>query len=261
MPETIYMNPFAEDRRAKIVVFTDEPQLALGVSGLLASHAEFEVVMAGPEVPELLPLVERTGPDVILVDLTPEMTLTLFAAVRAAAPAARLLLWARSFSDELLAQASDLGIAGFVRRTCRHEEFLEKLHRAAAGHELAEEEKPGRSTKVKLSYRESQLVTLLAQGLTNKEIATCLNISESTVKIYLYRLFQKVGARDRFELALFGLKNAYCGQAWWDGPRGFVMEPEEQRARPAVRSLVLVEPVRRKGYPEMRGERRAAANA
>jgi DNA-binding NarL/FixJ family response regulator len=255
------MNCSTEDHRATVVVFTDEPQLALGVSELLSSHAEFEVVMASAAVAELLPLIERTGPDVILVDLTPEMTLTLFAAIRATAPAARLLLWGRSFSGELVAQAHELGIAGFVRRTCSHEEFLERLRQAAAGDEPADEEMPERSTKVNLSYRESQLVTLLAQGLKNKEIATCLGISESTVKMYLWRLFQKVGARDRFELALFGLKNAYCGQASWDGPRGFVMEPEEQRARPAVRSLVLVEPARRKGYPEMRAERRAAGNA
>jgi DNA-binding NarL/FixJ family response regulator len=255
------MNSLAEDRRARIVVFTDEPQLALGVSGLLASHAEFEVVMAGAQLQELLPVIERTRPDVILVDLTPEMTFTLFTLIRTSAPSARLLLWARSFSDELLAQARDLGITGFVRRTCTHAEFLQKLRQAAAGRVVDNEEKSARSTKVKLSHRESQLVTLLAQGLKNKEIATCLGISENTVKIYLWRLFQKVGARDRFELALFGLKNAYCGAASWDGPGSFVMEPEEQRARPAVRSLVLVEPVRRRGYPEMRGERRTAANA
>jgi DNA-binding NarL/FixJ family response regulator len=247
------MNCSPENRRTRVVVFTDEPQLALGVSHLLSSHAEFELVMASPAAAELLPLIERTSPDVILVDLTPEMTLTLFAAIRASAPAARLLLWARSFSDELMAQARELGVAGLVRRTYSNGEFLEKLRCAAAGDELSDEAVPERSTKVRLSHRESQLVTLLTQGLKNKEIATCLGISESTVKIYLWRLFQKVGARDRFELALFGLKNAYCGQACWDGRGGFVMKPEEQRARPAVRSLVLVEPARRKGYPERRG--------
>ena len=178
------MNPLPESRRTTIVVFTDEPQLALGVSNLLASRAEFEVVMASAAVAELLPLIERTSPDVILVDLTPEMTLTLFAAIRATAPMARLLLWARSFSDELVAQAHELGIAGFVRRTCSHEEFLERLHQAAAGDEPGDEEMPERTTKVNLSYRESQLVTLLAQGLKNKEIATCLGISESTCLLY-----------------------------------------------------------------------------
>jgi len=63
------------------------------------------------------------------------------------------------------------------------------------------------SPPVHLSRRQSQLVGLLVQGLKNKEIATSLGISEGTVKAYLTTLFEKVGAKDRFELALYGLKN------------------------------------------------------
>jgi two-component system nitrate/nitrite response regulator NarP len=58
-----------------------------------------------------------------------------------------------------------------------------------------------------LSKRQSELVGLLTQGLKNKEIGAALGISEGTVKAYLTTLYEKVGARDRFELALFGLKN------------------------------------------------------
>jgi DNA-binding NarL/FixJ family response regulator len=61
--------------------------------------------------------------------------------------------------------------------------------------------------RVLLSPRERQLATLLAQGLKNKEIAYALGITEGTVKVYLSRLFQKAGVADRFELALFALKN------------------------------------------------------
>ncbi len=60
---------------------------------------------------------------------------------------------------------------------------------------------------IKLSRRQTQLVGLLVQGLKNKEIAASLGISEATVKAYLTTLFEKVGAKDRFELALFGLRN------------------------------------------------------
>jgi hypothetical protein len=61
-------------------------------------------------------------------------------------------------------------------------------------------------------------VTLLSQGMKNKEIATALNISEGTVKVYLSRLFQKLGVKDRFELALYGLKNLAPGTKALDGP-------------------------------------------
>ncbi|MBV9503451.1 MAG: response regulator transcription factor [Acidobacteriia bacterium] len=242
----------AESPPAKLVVFTDEPLPALGVSHLLSASEQFEYIPAEPQIAELLPLIQTVQPDIILVDVTPEMTIALLARIREKAPGARLILWGRSFSDELLTQAQEFGISGVISRTCSKEIFLEKLQRAAAGDNVGEAEAPGRFTKVDLTHRESQLVTLLSQGLKNKEIATCLGITEATVKAYLSRLFQKVGARDRFELALFGLKNTYCGQAWWDGPNGFVMEPEQERAAPLVRSLVLVEPARRQGYPQAR---------
>jgi DNA-binding NarL/FixJ family response regulator len=58
-----------------------------------------------------------------------------------------------------------------------------------------------------LTQREAQLLILLTDGLKNKEIAQALGITEGTVKGYLSRLFQKVGVKDRFELALFGLKH------------------------------------------------------
>ena len=67
------------------------------------------------------------------------------------------------------------------------------------------------SKRVVLTQRERQLACLLAQGLKNKEIAYSLRLSEGTVKVYLTRLFHKVGANDRFEMALFALKNCFAG--------------------------------------------------
>ncbi len=61
--------------------------------------------------------------------------------------------------------------------------------------------------QVKLSPRESQLVTLVMKGLKNKEIAFRLGIAEGTVKVYLSRLFDKTGVQDRWELALWGIRN------------------------------------------------------
>jgi DNA-binding CsgD family transcriptional regulator len=69
-----------------------------------------------------------------------------------------------------------------------------------------------------LTRREGQLVTLLSQGLKNKEIAVALNISEGTVKVYLSKLFQKLGVKDRLELALYGLKNLAPAVSALEGP-------------------------------------------
>ena len=92
-----------------------------------------------------------------------------------------------------------------------------------------------------LTQREGQLVSLLSQGLKNKEIATTLMISEGTVKVYLSRLFQKVGVKDRFELALFGLKNLTTGQL----PVGEKGQRAPAGSMPGLRSLVLERPAER----------------
>jgi DNA-binding NarL/FixJ family response regulator len=91
--------------------------------------------------------------------------------------------------------------------------------------------------RVTLSRRQSQILALLVQGLKNKEIATHLGISEGTVKCYLTKLFEKVGAKDRFELALFGLRNL----------RGLLDSGLQKPARPfqPVQSNVKVIPARR----------------
>jgi len=190
----------------------------------------------------------------LLIDLGPTVTVALLSVLHEALPTCRIVLWTRSVGDEIALQAKDLGLAGIVRRTCSNEEFVSQLLTIAKGGSAFEAPvaEPDRSTKVKLTRRESQIVTLLAQGLKNKEIATCLSLTEGTVKSYLVTLFRKVGARDRFELTVLGLKNSYCGQAHWDGYGSFVTEPEEERARPFLKSLVLVEPRRREGYPETR---------
>ena len=239
---------------ARLVIYTDDSLLALGALTLLSSRPQFCVLNAEPALSSLVPFVEQVIPDVILVDLTPEITLGLISALRNAAPAARLILWGRTFSEELRHQARQIGVAGFLQRGGSTESFVQNLADLAGGDDLSAASKPDHSPKpdhsrtVPLTKRESQLVTLLAQGLKNKEIAACIGITEGTVRIYLSKLFAKIGARDRFEVAVFGLKNSFCGQASWDGRDGFVTESDEGRAKPVLRSLVLVEPQRRRGY-------------
>jgi len=82
--------------------------------------------------------------------------------------------------------------------------------------------------RVPLTQRESQLVTMLSRGLKNKEISCELGITEGTVKVYLSHLFQKSGTKDRFDLALQGLKNFSMSGISTEGQgglRSLVMDP------------------------------------
>jgi len=238
------------DERAplRLVLYTDDPLLALGASGVLSALPQFCVQTAEPGLSGLIPFIEQVRPDVILLDLTPEITIGLISSLRNAAPDVRVILWGRTFSETLRYQAAQIGVTAFLQRGVTAEEFTKNLLDMAGGADSAAVQEPAHSKTVELTNRESQLVTLLAQGLKNKEIAACLRITEGTVRIYLSKLFAKIGARDRFEVAVFGLKNAYCGHASWDGRNQFMTESDEERARPVLRSLVLVEPERRRGY-------------
>jgi two-component system nitrate/nitrite response regulator NarL len=242
------MTQSGEFSSIRLVLYTDEDLVALGAMSVFASLRQFLILPAERDLSALAPFVKEVCPDAILVDLVPEVTLGLLAALRSAAPNARLILWGRSFSEELRYQAREIGIGDFIQRGGSTEAFIKSLLIAVSGNGLSGSPKPAHSRTIPLTKRESQLVTLLTQGMRNKEIAACIGITEGTVRIYLSKLFAKIGARDRFEVAVFGLKNEYCGQASWDGHDGFVTENDEERARPLLKSLVLVEPQRRRGY-------------
>lgn len=231
-----------------MLVYSDEGVLATGAASLLSTQGQFDVFLAEPELSSLIPHAERIKPDLILLGLNSSMTMGFITSLRECVPNTRIILWDRQFSEELIGQARDLGGFCFLQRGRSGEEFLHSITGIAAGESPADQSVLGGATKINLTPREAQLITLLVQGLRNKEIAACLSITEGTVRIYLTKLFIKVGARDRFELAVFGLKNLNCGYAFWDGLNGFVTEADQDRARPALRSLVLVEPGRRRGY-------------
>jgi DNA-binding NarL/FixJ family response regulator len=153
----------------------------------------------------------------------------------------KIVLWVNSISTELAFQAMGLGVRGILRKTLPTDLQVKCLQKVQAGElwfEKALTDSFLCARRVALTQREGQLVSLLSQGLKNKEIATTLMISEGTVKVYLSRLFQKVGVKDRFELALFGLKNLTTGQL----PEKSARVPS---AMPGLRSLVLDRPADR----------------
>ncbi len=165
---------------------------------------------------------------------------------------AKIVLWVHTISTELALQAMSLGVRGILRKTLPIETLLRCLTRVNDGElwfEKALTDSIMSARRYSLTRREGQLVSLLSQGLKNKEIATALNISEGTVKVYLSRLFQKLGVKDRFELALYGLKNLTPGGGSmenttaggrkpvtpvWQPPRSFFVEriPAQSQTQP-----------------------------
>ena len=193
-----------------VIVSTDEPIVEMGLKTFLGLDPDFELICVSRTHQDVLTAARLHQPDVIVYGLAMEIDLGAIRDVQTVAPDSALVLWAREVSTELAHQAVNLGVRGFLSTTASPEHFKECLQISAQG-ELWMEKSLTMSMlnnrPVKLSKRQSELVGLLVQGLKNKEIGASLGISEGTVKAYLTTLYEKVGARDRFELALFGLKN------------------------------------------------------
>jgi two-component system response regulator DesR len=165
-------------------------------------------------ITEVVDRIDQNAPDLVLLDLTPSVTFAVLNDLKHCKSSPNIVLWVNSISTELAFQAMGLGLRGILRKTLPTDLQIKCLQRVQAGELWFEKTLTDSflcARRVTLTNRESQLITLLSQGLKNKELATALMISEGTVKVYLSRLFQKVGVKDRFEMALFGLKNLGTG--------------------------------------------------
>lgn len=230
----------------RIGLYTDEPVSACGFMSLLLPAGGFELVAIWNDYTVLPAAVAKAKPEVLVVDCHDNVSLGLLSEIRRSAPTCSIVLWARSIPAELAYQAIELGVRGIVRKTLEAEELAARLREVAAG-ELSLDSAlsagwPAVET-VRLTNRESQLLELLARGMKNREIASALSITEGTVKVYLSRLFQKAGVRDRYELGIYGVRNL-SGVAPSDAPENGRPRPPAiprrgGRATPWPRSLAL----------------------
>jgi len=198
----------------------------------------FDVLPSCGTLAGLQEQLPRSNPEVLLLDLNPEVTFAVLSDLKQAAPETHIVLWVTAISTELAFQAMGLGVRGILRKQLPAELQVKCLQRVYAGElwfEKALTDSFLNARRVVLTNREGQLVSLLSQGLKNKEIAAILMVSEGTVKVYLSRLFEKAGVKDRFELALYGLKNLTTGQH----PANPDGQSYERRSVRGLRSLLL----------------------
>jgi DNA-binding NarL/FixJ family response regulator len=219
----------------RIYLYSDQPILAKGLEAVLKATGLFQLAASFSALPELLERLEEDTPDILVLDMTPELTFGALSDIKRVMRESKLVLWVNSISTELAFQAMGLGVRGILRKSLPAEmqvKCLQKVDDGDLWFEKALTDSFLSAQRVTLSRREGQLITLLSHGLKNKEIAFELHITEGTVKVYLSRLFEKVGVKDRFELALFALKNLTAGQ-------GEASSRPNGAPIPNLRSLVL----------------------
>jgi DNA-binding NarL/FixJ family response regulator len=228
----------------RILLYSDEPVLSKGLESVLRQVEGFDLLPSCGTVAGLMEQMTIGAPDVVLMDLTAEVTFGVLSDMKHAMTHTKIVLWVNTISTELAFQAMGVGVRGILRKTLPTDlqvKCLQKVHQGELWFEKALTDSFLCARRVALTQREGQLVSLLSQGLKNKEIAATLGISEGTVKVYFSRLFQKVGVKDRFELALYGLKNLNTAQL----PASEKGQCAVPGAMPSLRSLVLKRPPER----------------
>jgi DNA-binding NarL/FixJ family response regulator len=198
-----------------ILLYSDEPILAKGLESVLRQVEGFELLPTCGSLASMMEQIAQGAPELVLMDLTPEVTFAVLSDMKRVMADLKIVLWVNFISTELAFQAMGLGVRGILRKTLPTALQVKCLEKVLAGELWFEKGLTDSflcARRVALTRREGQLVSLLSQGMKNKEIGATLMITEATVKVYFSRLFQKVGVKDRFELALFGLKNLTAGQ-------------------------------------------------
>jgi DNA-binding NarL/FixJ family response regulator len=150
----------------------------------------------------------------LLLHLTSRISLAGLGELASAGAQLRIVLWGGAIGGEFAFQAMQLGIRSIVPGDTTIDGLLTTLHNVHRGVLCFERELVETvllQKRVALTRREGQIVSLVAQGCKNKAIAGELGITEGTVKVYLYKLFKKLGMNDRLDLALYGLKNLFGG--------------------------------------------------
>ncbi len=189
---------------SKLFLISDQPVLLLGFAHVLESRG-FQI--AACCAADALPTAPQPGarPDLVLLDMTAGLTFGSLTEVHRNIPDCPVVLWADSLPLDLVFKTLEFGVRGIVERTAQPEQLADSLKKVASGEMQigfgSSRDALQLNRKVSLTPREREIVSRLRQGLRNKQIAAEMNITEGTVKIYLFRLFHKLGVRNRFELA------------------------------------------------------------
>ncbi|GAB2465391.1 transcriptional regulator [Jatrophihabitans fulvus] len=204
----------------RVVLVDDQALLRMGFRMILEAEADLSVVGEAADGDDAVRVVERTRPDVVLMDVRMPGTdgLAATARITAGGSGARVVVLTTYDLDEYVHAGLRSGASGFLLKDAPPAELLNAVRTVAAGdavlapaatRRLIERfaslpDEPGQhhgdaAGVADLTEREHEVFRLVAAGLSNREIAERLTVSEGTVKVHVSRLLGKLGVRDRVQ--------------------------------------------------------------
>jgi DNA-binding NarL/FixJ family response regulator len=206
----------------RVVLADDHTMFREGMASILASRGDVEVVGHGPHGRDAVDLVERHKPDVVITEVEhqPKRAEEILSAMRSASPNSRIVVLTMFDNLHYVRTLSRLGIDAYVHKSSSVDELLatvSTLSRDPEGDNVVVSmprgslERLGDGHESALSDRELEVLVLVARGLSNRQVATQLHISEATVKRHLANIYEKVGVGSRSDAVRTALAEQWIG--------------------------------------------------
>ncbi|SCS35240.1 response regulator [Staphylococcus caeli] len=203
----------------RIILVDDHHIVRQGLEFLLSTVEDLEVIGGFSDGKSFLEFLTNSDvlPNIVLLDLVmPEMNgIEITEILKQKYPAIKILVLTSYVDDEHVISAIDKGADGYEMKDVEPEQLIHTIKRVLAGdkmiHPQAQQvietvsQKPHFTNK--LSKRESEVLTEMAKGKTNKEIAETLFVSEKTIKTHVSHIFSKLQVTDRTQAAIYAMQN------------------------------------------------------
>jgi DNA-binding NarL/FixJ family response regulator len=207
----------SKDGALRILIADDHGIVRSGLKLLLDRQSDLEVVAEAEDGVDALAKALSERPDLAILDVAmPRMTgLQATHEIRKQAPDVQVLILSMHEDERYLFEALRAGAAGYVLKRAADKDLLEAVHAAsrgepfltAAAQQSLIRDFLERGEQPELTPREQEIVKLIAEAHTNREIAEILHLSEKTVESHRANVLQKLGMRDRVELVRYAIRH------------------------------------------------------
>lgn len=208
----------------RVVVVDDHPMFRGGVVQILGGHSAFDVVGEGETARDAVHLAKSCGPDLMLLDISmPGSGLEAAAQIKKLCPEIQVVMLTASEEEQNVSASLDAGAKGYLLKGTSGPELIRIAQAVCGGDSYvtptlaakllsqmrvthAQQKLASENGISVLTSREEEVLEQVSLGLTNKEIARHLALSEKTVKHYMTIIMQKLQVRNRVEAVIHGLR-------------------------------------------------------
>lgn len=205
-------------KKTSVLIVDDHSLLRAGIRAIIEKTDDLYVVGETGNGDDAKKLLDELRPKIILLDLKiPNFSPSAFEKwARENYPETITLVLTAHDRDAYLASMMDAGAVGYLDKEVNAEQLIDAIRRTVSGESLFDEQQKTRATKWheevekkwnSLSEREQQILRLLADGASNKEISSKLSVSESTIEKHLEKIYQKLEVTSRAKAVLWGIEN------------------------------------------------------